>query len=176
VRKVTFGGANSLDNYLARQDHAVDWLLWGDEAAAVMRDFWKTIDTVVMGRKTWEVAARSGGGGGSYPGVKTYLCSRTLRESPDKNVTLAADAVALVRELKGQPGKDICIMGGGELANSLFEADKIDEIGFNIHPMLLGSGIPLFLPMSRQLDLELLECRAFKNGCVLVKYRVKHRA
>jgi hypothetical protein len=52
VRKVTFGGANSIDNFFARPDHAVDWLLWSDEAAAVTTDFWKRIDTVLMGRKT----------------------------------------------------------------------------------------------------------------------------
>jgi dihydrofolate reductase len=64
-------------------------------------------------------------------------------------------------------------MGGGLLAKSLFEAGLIDEIGFNIHPVLLGSGIPLFHAMNRQIDLELLECKTFKNGCVLVTYRVK---
>jgi dihydrofolate reductase len=79
-----------------------------------------------------------------------------------------------VNLLKNQEGKGICVMGGGELAKSLFEANVIDEIVLNIHPVLLGSGIPLFLPMVRQLDLELLECQAFKNGCVLVTYRVKH--
>ena len=73
-----------------------------------------------------------------------------------------------------EEGKDICLMGGGELARPLLEAGLIDEIGFNIHPVLLGSGIPLFHPMSRQIDLELLECRPFKNGCVYVIYRVKH--
>jgi dihydrofolate reductase len=78
-----------------------------------------------------------------------------------------------VRDLKEQDGKDICLMGGGELARSLFEAGLIDEIGFNIHPVLLGSGIPLFHPMSRQIDLELLECRALSNGCVYVTYRVR---
>jgi dihydrofolate reductase len=175
MRKLTFGGANSLDNYLARMDHAVDWLLWGEEAAAVMADFWKTIDTVLMGRKTYEVALQSGHAGGAYPGVKTYVFSRTLKEGSADGVTiLAVDAVAFVRELKQQDGKDICLMGGGELAKSLFEAGLIDEIGFNIHPVLLGSGIPLFHAMSRQIDLELRECRAFKNGCVLVSYRVKH--
>jgi dihydrofolate reductase len=65
-------------------------------------------------------------------------------------------------------------MGGGVLAKSLFEADLIDEIGFNIHPVLLGSGIPLFHEMNRQIDLELIDCRAFKNGTVLVSYRMKH--
>jgi dihydrofolate reductase len=175
VRKVTFGGANSLDNYLARPDHAVDWLLWGDEAAAVMKDFWKNIDTVLMGRKTYEVALRSGHGGGNYPGVHTNVFSRTLPPTSGGGVTIiATDAAEFVRGLKQQDGKDICCMGGGELAKSLFEAGLIDEIGFNIHPVLLGSGIPLFHPMSRQINLELRECRAFKNGCVLVSYRVKH--
>jgi dihydrofolate reductase len=175
MRKVTFGGANSLDNYIARPDHAVDWLLWGKEAAAVMNDYWKSIDTVVMGRKTYEVALRSGQGGGSYPGVKTYVCSRTLLEGSQKGVTVVSqDAAEFVRDLKKQDGKDICVIGGGELARSLFEAGLIDEIGFNIHPVLLGSGIPLFHPMSRQIDLTLLECKPFKNGCVYVSYRVKH--
>ncbi len=64
-------------------------------------------------------------------------------------------------------------MGGGELAHSLFEADLIDEIGCNIHPVLLGSGVPLFHEMKRQIDLELIECKTFKNDCVLVSYRVK---
>ena len=65
-------------------------------------------------------------------------------------------------------------MGGGELAKSLFEADLIDEIGLNVHPILLGSGIPLFLPMPRQVKLKLTECRTFKSGCVLLRYRVQH--
>jgi hypothetical protein len=78
-----------------------------------------------------------------------------------------------VRKLKAQEGKDICVMGGGLLAKSLFDADLIDEVGFNIHPVLLGSGIPIFHEMNHQIDLELLECKTLKNGCVLVTYRVK---
>jgi dihydrofolate reductase len=173
VRKVTFGGANSLDSFFARPDHAVDWLLWSDEAAAVTADFWKRIDTVLMGRKTYEVAVRQGQRGG-YSGVKNYVFSRTLRESPDSVTIVRDDAVEFVRGLKRQDGKDICLMGGGELARPLFEAGLIDEIGFNIHPVLLGAGIPLFHPMSSQIDLELLDCRRFRNGCVYVLYRVKH--
>ena len=64
-------------------------------------------------------------------------------------------------------------LGGGDLARSLFEAGLIDEVGFNVHPVLLGSGVPAFHPMTRQTDLELKECRPFKNGCVLLTYRVK---
>jgi dihydrofolate reductase len=64
-------------------------------------------------------------------------------------------------------------MGGGNFAKTLFEANLIDEIGFNIHPILLGSGIPIFYEMKHQIDLELLTCQQFKNGCVAVTYRVK---
>ena len=175
MRKVTFGVANSLDNYIARKDHGVDWILWGEEAASGMTEFWQKIDTVVMGRKTYEPTLKSGRPWPSYPGVKNYVFSRTLRESPDKSVQIISeDAAKFMRKLKREKGKDILVMGGGELAKSLFEANLIDEIGLSIQPVLLGSGIPLFLPTERQVDLELLECKTFKNGCVLVTYRVKH--
>jgi dihydrofolate reductase len=174
MRKVTFGGANSLDDYFARRDDAVDWLLWSEEVSSITAAFWKTIDTVVMGRRTYEVALRFGTA--SYPGVKNYVFSRTLEKSPEQQVEIIReDAAEFIRGLKQQEGRDICVMGGGLLAKSLFEANLIDEIGLNIHPVLLGSGIPLFHEMSRQIDLELLECRPLKNGCVYLSYRVKNR-
>lgn len=173
MRKVTFGGASSLDNCFARKDDAVDWLLWAKEVGAISAKFWKTVDTVVMGRRTYEAAMRLGTT--SYPGVKNYVFSRTLKQSSDSNVEIISEnAAEFVRKLKNQQGKDICVMGGGLLAKSLFEADLIDEIGLNIHPILLGSGIPLFHEMNHQIDLELLDCKPFKNGCVFVSYRVKH--
>ena len=176
MRKVTFGGANSLDNYFARKDHSVDWLMWSDEAGAVMTDYWKTIDTVLMGRKTYEVALQqTKGKSNPYPGVKSYVFSRTLTKSEDRSVEIISeDAAAFVRKLKSEAGKDICVMGGGDFAKTLFEADLIDEIGFNIHPVVLGSGIPVFHEMNHQIDLELLDCKPFKNGTVLISYRVKH--
>ena len=177
MRKVTFGGANSLDNYIARPDGAVDWLLWSSEVTKIMTEFWQTIDTVLMGRKTYEAALKLGGGEGKnpYPGVKTYVFSRTLKPTKSKSVEIVSeDAAGFVRRLKKRKGKDICVMGGGELAQSFFEAGLIDEVGFNIHPVLLGSGIPLFHEMSRQIDLELIECKTLKTGCVVVTYRVKH--
>lgn len=174
MRKLTFGAGISLDNYLARADHSVDWLMWSEEAAAVTADLWKTIDTVLMGRKTYEAAVREGLVGG-YPGVTTYVFSRTLPEGAAEGVTIVRrDAAEFVRELKGESGAGLCLMGGGEVARSLFEAELIDEVGFSIHPLLLGSGIPVYHAMSRPVKLELVECRAFKNGCVYVMYRVKH--
>ena len=180
MRKVTFGVANSLDNYIARKDGAVDWLLWSKDVNKIMADFWKTIDTVVMGRKTYDVALEmSKGQKNPYPGVKTYVFSRKLKAGSDKIFKddaveiVRGDAVRFVRKLKSEKGKDICVMGGGEFAKPLFEAKLIDEIGFNIHPVLLGKGIPLFHEMKHQIDLELLECKTLKKGCVYVSYRVK---
>jgi dihydrofolate reductase len=174
MRKVVFGGANSLDNYFARKDDAVDWLMWTDEVAKIMADHFKTFDTIVMGRRTYE-GALAMGHSGSTPGMKTYVFSRTLKPRSTKNLEITSDEVSkVVARLKQEEGKDICIMGGGLLAKSLFDADLIDEIGFNIHPVLLGSGIPLFYEMSHQIDLELIDCKTLKNGCVLVRYRVKH--
>jgi len=176
MRKVIFGGANSLDNFIARKDDAVDWLRFSKDAEQIMKDMWENIDTIVMGRKTYEVAQRMGGGSGGYPGVKTYVFSRTIKKPNRKKLFfINEDAAAFVRRLKEEKeGKDICVMGGGLLAKSLFEADVIDEIGFNIHPVLLGSGIPLFYEMSRQIDLELKECKQLSSGCVLLTYKIKH--
>ena len=174
MRKVTFGGACSLDNFIARKDDSVDWLLWNKEAGEIMRDYWKTIDTIIMGRRTYEVAARSGSKGGGFSGVKTYIFSRTMKKASTKKVTFVSeDAASFVRRLKDEDGKDICVLGGGVLAKSLFEAGLIDEIGLNIHPVLLGSGIPLFYEMPRQIDLELVKCQQLSNGCVVVTYRTK---
>ncbi|MEN3329719.1 MAG: hypothetical protein V7638_4526 [Acidobacteriota bacterium] len=176
MRKVIFGGANSLDNFIARKDDAVDWLLFSKDVEKIMKDMWENIDTIVMGRKTFEVAQRMGGGSGGYPGVQTYVFSRTIKKPNSKKLFFVnEDAATYVRRLKEEKeGKDICVMGGGLLAKSLFEADVIDEIGFNIHPVLLGSGIPLFYEMSRQIDLELKECKQLSSGCVLLTYKIKH--
>ncbi len=175
MRKITFGGANSLDNYFARKDDDVAWLMWTDEVSEIMAKFWETIDTVLMGRRTYEVAMKmTKGKGNPMPGIKSYVFSRTLPPSRNDALEIVSDdAVAFIKKLKKKPGKDICLLGGGDFAKTLFEAKLIDEIGFNIHPVLLGSGIPLFYEMKRQINLELLECKPLKNGCVVLSYRVK---
>ncbi len=174
MRKVTFSVANSLDNYIAREDGAVDWLLSGEEVASELTSFWKTIDAVVIGRKSYEPVLKSETPFPTYPGVKNYVLSRSLKESKDKNVEIIReDAARFVRKLKAEEGKGIFVMGGGLLAKPLFEANLIDEVGVNIQPLLLGSGIPLFHEMSWQIDLEMIECKSFKNGCVSITYRVK---
>ena len=172
MRKVIFGGANTLDNYIAGKDDSIDWIRHSKEVNELLKDYWKGVDTEILGRRTYEVAMKSGYGG--QPGVKTYVCSRTLKKIPGKKVELASDAVSLVQRLKSDKGKNIIVMGGSLIGKSLFEAGLIDEFGVNIHPVLLGSGIPLFCEMKRKIELELRECRQLKNGCVALTYDVVH--
>lgn len=176
MRTVTYGAACSLDGFIAGKDGSLDWLHFSRDVQDVMAAYWATIDTMLMGRKTWEVAAAMGGGGdptgGSSP-VKTYVFSRTLRSIAQPGVTIVAEnAGEFVRALKSETGRGICVMGGGDLARSLFEAGVIDEVGLNIHPVLLGSGVPFFLDAGK-IKLELTENRTLDGGCVLVNYRVK---
>ena len=185
MRKVTLGLANSLDNFIARKDGGFDWLHWSKEVAEISAKFMKTVDALLIGRKSYEVMLAAGQT--SYPGAKNYVFSRSKKKSDALKQSLATkkkaggnveivskDAAAFVKNLKHKKGKGIVVFGGGELAKSLFEADLIDEVILNIHLVLLGSGIPLFHQMKRQIDLELLDCQVLTGGYLAVSYRVKH--
>ena len=171
TRKVTFGGAVSLDFQFAGPDEAIDWLRWSDDAAAISAASWKGVDTMLMGRKTFDFAMRVGGGLGVGPKIRTYVFSRTLAEVPEGAELVSGDAAEFVRRLKAEPGGDVIVMGGGELGSALIEAGLVDEIGLNVHPLLLGGGVPAFRPMARRVELELVEARAMAKGCVLLRYR-----
>ena len=107
MRKVTFGVASSLDNFIARTDGAVDWLMWSDEAAEVTKDFWQKIDTVLLGRKTYEVGLKYSKGKNPYPNIKTYVFSRTLEAAEGGAEIVSENAAQFVRELKQKDGKEI---------------------------------------------------------------------
>ena len=184
MRTVTYGAACSLDGFITDADGAIDWLHYSHDVGEAMTAYWATIDTILMGRKTWEVAIAMGGAGGAEAAAEsgreaprplpTYVFSRTLASISQPGAHLVStDAGEFVRDLKRQPGKGICLMGGGELGCSLFEAGVIDEVGLNIQPILLGSGVPLFRDARRRIPLELIESRVIDGGCVLARYRVK---
>jgi dihydrofolate reductase len=185
MRKITLGLANSLDNYIARTDGGADWLHWSKEVAEISAKFLETVDAILIGRKTYEVML--GFGQTSYPGAKNYVFSRSKQKGSAlkkalaktrgvKNIEIITeDAAKFVRQLKRKKGKGMCLFGGGELAKSLFEENLIDEIVLNIHPVLLGSGVPLFHQMKKQIDLELLDSKTLEGGYLVVTYRVKHR-
>jgi dihydrofolate reductase len=170
MRKVTYGGAVSLDFYLTGPDEAIDWLRWSDDLTAIMKESWRGVDTMLMGRKTFEFAQRSGGGP-AMTGVTSYVFSRTLASVPEGTELVSEDAAAFVRALKAQQGGDVIVMGGGELGSALIEAGLVDEIGFNVHPLLLGGGVPAFRPLAARVALDLIEARPIAEGCVLMRYR-----
>ena len=185
MRKVTLGLANSLDNYIARKDGGYDWLSWNKEVADLSAKFMKTVDALLIGRKTYDVMLAAGET--SYPGVRNYVFSRSKKKvaaltralaaskKPVKNVEIITeDAAGFVRTLKQKKGKGIVVFGGGELARSLFEADLIDEIVLNIQPVILGSGVPLFHEMKQQINLDLFAVKRLKDGGIVLSYRVKH--
>ncbi len=178
MRIVTYGGAVSLDGFLAGVDGSLDWLHFSKDVQQVMADYWKDVDTILMGRKTYAVSVanspkKSKRAKRADPTMQTFVFSRTLKEIDDPGVQLvSSDAVEFVRRLKLEPGKDICLMGGGELAQSLLAAGLVDKIGLNIHPILLGSGIPTFRDFGHRIKLALTECRTLEGGCILANYNV----
>lgn len=187
MRTITYGGAVSLDGFLAGVDGSIDWLHFSKDVQQVMTDYWKDVDTILMGRKTYEVSvamrpssakkpAKTKSTKRKEPAMRTYIFSHTLKAIDDPGVELVpTDAVEFVRDLKRRPGKGICLMGGGELAQSLLTAGLVDEIGLNIHPVLLGSGIPTFRDPGHLVKLTLTECRELDGGCILASYKV-HRS
>jgi dihydrofolate reductase len=171
MRKVTYGAAVSLDGFLAGAKEEIDWLRQSDDVAAIMRESWKGVDAMLMGRKTYEFAARMGGGPAGTSKIRTYVFSTTIADAPEGAELVRADAVGFVRDLKAQPGGDIILMGGGELAATLIEGGVVDEIGLNVHPILLGAGVPMFAAMAGRIDLSLVEARPIAKECVLLRYR-----
>jgi len=174
MRKVTWSAACSLDLMLAGPDGGLGWMRWSDDAAAIAGAGWQGVDTLLMGRKTYDFAAKSGGGGdaGDSP-IRTYIFSRNMTEAPKGATLVATDPAAFVRDLKRQPGGDIMVMGGGALATVLIDGGAVDEIGLNLHPVLLGGGTPFFGRLSRAVNLALVEARPLARDCVYLRYRVE---
>jgi len=174
MRKVTYGGAVSLDDYLAGPGEAIDWLRWSDDAAAIGTESFRGVHSMLMGRKTFEFAQKMGGGP-AVKGVTTYVFSRTLEAVPEgAGVLVREEAADFVRRLKGEPGGAILVMGGGALGTALIEAGLVDEIRLTVHPLLLGGGAAAFGPLGRRIELELLEARAIARECVVLRYRVRN--
>jgi len=172
MRQVVYGAACSLDGFLAGPDGSLDWIHFSKDVERLIAAQWTRFDVVLMGRKTWLVGLEMGGAA-TMPGAATYVFSRTLADQDAPGATLVRDdAVEFVRALKQAPGKDICLMGGGELAQSLFAAGLIDEVGLNIHPVILGAGAPFFRDPGHRIPMTLVDTETLDGGCIMATYRV----
>lgn len=170
MRKVVYGGAMSLDGYIAGPNGEYDWIVMDPEIdfAALMRRF----DTFLIGRRTFEVMRQMGGGPPS-PGIASIVCSRTLRPEDCPQATLSRDAAATVRELRARPGKDIALFGGGDLFRSLLAAGAVNEVTVSVVPVLLGGGVPLLPSPADRARLTLTEHRVYaRTGTVSLAYQI----
>jgi dihydrofolate reductase len=172
VRKVILGLGISLDGYIARRNGAVDFLFMPkDYADSSFGQFFTTIDTAIMGRKTYDIAQKMGGA--SYgPKIAMYVYSRKRPAGERDGVTFTRQSPAgLIRRLRQRAGKHIWLMGGGELAREFLKADLVDELYIGIVPVLLGEGIPLFPSRFPQRNFALIENKTFSKGLISLRYK-----
>ncbi len=169
MRKVVLGLGISLDGYIARRDGSVDFLFMPKDYS--MAPFFKTIDTTIMGRKTWEVARKMGGSSGASS-MTSYVMSGSQPPGERGAVIFTNQTpAALIAQIRKQRGKDIWLMGGGELARDFLKADLVDELYLGVVPVLLGDGLPLFPIGFPQRDFALLENKTFSRGLLALKYK-----
>jgi dihydrofolate reductase len=169
MRKVVLGLGISLDGYIARLDGSVDFLFMPKDYS--MSPFFATIDTAILGRKTFDVGQKMGGFSGQGGSIKYYVCSRSEPPGERHSVTFTNETPqSLVEKIRRQPGKNIWHMGGGELARAFLQHDLIDELHIGIVPVLLGEGLPLFPSGFPQSQWTLLENKSFSKGLLSLKY------
>jgi len=167
MRKVILGVGISIDGYIARKNGAVDFLFIPDDYP--IGEFAKNCDIALMGRKTFDVSRKMGGSFGDS--LRPYVFSRKKAAGERQGVTYTRQTPArLLAALRKQPGKDIWLMGGGEMARAFLKADLVDELYLGIVPVLLGSGIPLFPAGFPQREFELLENKTYSKGLVSLRY------
>ena len=175
MRRVRYGVGMSLDACIADAEGGVGFLTM--DRAYDPRPFFAAIDTMLMGRHTYEVALKMGAKGGGYPGLRSYVFSRTLRPEDHPGVTISPDAVVTVTRLRREPGdKDIWLCGGGALFASLIEARLVDTVEVGISPVLVGGGIPLAgsLPLPKPVKLALTHHEVLPSGMLVLSYDVRY--
>ena len=179
MRKIIVYIATSADGFIARKDGAVDWL---DRPAPKGVDygleaFYKSIDTILYGRKTYDVAVKFVADGVQIPTdarVRNYVFSR---RRPPKKVLPGFEFVKepikrFTKRLRAQKGKDIWMMGGGGIIASFLDEGEIDEFVISVIPVFIGEGIPLIAPSRRTVQLKLLSTKKYSDGVVKLHYQV----
>jgi dihydrofolate reductase len=174
MRRVRLRVAVSLDGFIADVHGSVDWLhrFHGDGKREDygMTEFFREIDTILMGRRTHDFALSHGMS--SYPGMENFVFTRSKPQGKRDGVEyVSGDPAELIAALRKKSGKDIWLCGGGDLAHQLLNEKLVDEIGVAIIPILLGDGIPLFVKGFPQTELRLINCKAYKTGLVSLLYQ-----
>lgn len=182
MRKVVYWVHTSVDGYIAGPNGEFDWPAMGPELSAWSDAINDRVDTFLYGRVVWELMA------GYWPTadqisdhphdlafakvwrtMPKVVFSRTLTEA-GWGARVENDVESALRDLKAQPGKDLLLTGGAEVAATLAGLDLIDEYQIVVHPVVLGDGKRLF-PFTERFDLTLAETRTLDGRAVLLSYR-----
>jgi dihydrofolate reductase len=162
----------SLDGFIAGPNGEADWIIMDPEIdfEAMNSQF----DTMLMGRRTFEVV-KAAGGGGSTPGMQVFVFSRTLRQEDHPGVTIVDNPGELLAELRSKPGKDVWLFGGGSLFRSLAEVGLVDTVEVGVMPVLLGEGVPLLPAPAKRVTLKLTSHKLYaKTGIMGLEYAVQY--
>ncbi len=173
-RKIIVHIAASADGYIARPDGDLEWLTSRPAPKGFygMEAFMESVDTMIIGRKTYEVSLRLGA---KFDKDRTIVFSHQPRpaDAPARVEFVNGDVGALVSGLREQPGKDIWLMGGGEIIASFLDARAIDEFVVSVVPVFIGDGIPLIARRHRHVPLTLDSVQSFPDGLVQLRYRLE---
>ncbi len=177
-RRIIVHIATSADGYIARNDGDITWLT----NRPVPRGFYgigkfiDSIDTKLLGRKTYDVSVQLGARFDTH--TPHYVFSRRpAPASVPAGVEFISEAIgAFARRLRTGKGKDIWMMGGGEIIGSFLDERAIDDFIISVIPTFIGEGIPLIARRHRHVPLRLQSVRRFPDGVVQLHYKVQQRA
>ena len=176
MRKLSLFIATSLDGYIAKPNDDLNFLKLVEKEGEDYgyTEFTDTVDTILIGRKTYDYVIREIGIGHYDNGQRdVYVITRTERSQNGRTIFYSGNIAELVKQLKSQKGKNIYCDGGAEVINELLKHDLIDEFAISIIPILLGSGKRLFEDGRPEQILEFVEVKTFDTGLTQLHYRRK---
>ncbi len=173
MRKVILSVAVSLDGFIEGPNGEYDWCLTDQDYG--FKEFFKRIDTIFVGRKTYEMSLEMEGGAAGFPKFKEYVFSTTLDKVKEGATLINEDIKRKVEKIKNEKGKDIWLFGGASLTTSLMNLELVDELSLAIHPILLGSGKPLFNDIKDRIKLTLVDTKTYSTGLVSLAYNVERK-
>ncbi|SHO48398.1 dihydrofolate reductase family protein [Anaerocolumna xylanovorans] len=164
MRKIVLFIAMSLDGYIATEEDSLEWLFQTEgEGDNSYQEFYETIDTIILGRRTYDWIQNVEGDNFPYKGKQCFVFSGTKQGEEGDVRFFNGDVVDFAEKLKSEEGKDIWVVGGGELLHHFAANRLVDKWIITIAPTILGSGIPLFKKNDFETRLKLTDIKRYNQ-------------